>query len=434
MLTKLTAAEVAAATGPTDSKSAYTLLSDTVDKGFGLRVTRAGAKAYVFSYTTKGGIGRRKTIGDVADWPLPAARKEIKRLRRIVDQGGDPMGDLHELRAAPTVKDLIEKWREEAAPKLRPRTRTEAENLIRLYVLPALGKCKVADDLHDKIEQLHRKITEHGAPGRSNRKTAKRGAPISANRTVSLLSKLFSLAKGWKMRTGDNPAAGIDRNQEVARERFLEGSELIRLVDALRSSGDSQSAHAVMLLLLTGARRGEVLGMQWDQISFEREVWTKPASTTKQKKSHAVPLTAPVMQILSTIREVAEAGPSVYCPDTCPWVFPSRQGNRPVGDIKHAWTTLRKAAEIEGLRVHDLRHAFGTYLASSGLALPIIGRLLGHSQTATTNRYVHAELDPMRAAADKVAARITAAQGGEQAEVVPLTPKGRGRPLRSPGA
>jgi integrase len=177
-----------------------------------------------------------------------------------------------------------------------------------------------------------------------------------------------------------------------------------------------------MLLLLTGARRGEVLGMRWDQTSFQRVVWTKPASSTKQKKSHTVPLTAPAMQILSVIREAAEAGPPVYHPDTCPWVFPSRKGNQPIGDIKHAWTTLRKAAEIDGLRVHDLRHAFGTYLASSGLALPIIGRLLGHSQAATTNRYVHAELDPLRAAADRVAARIEAAKGGEPAEVVPLAP------------
>ena len=404
MTIKLTAAVVRAAKGPTDGKSAYTLLSDTVDKGLGLRTTRAGAKAYTFSYTTKSGIPRGKTIGDVADWPLPMAREEARRLRRIVDQGGDPMGDLHASRVAPTIADLVGKWREEAAPKLRPRTRKGLESLLRLYILPKLGKMKVAEVERDDVERFHRAIK----------------AKVSANRAVTLVHRLLKLATIWKMRSGDNPAFAIERNQEHGRERFLETEELERLISAVATCRNRQAANVVSLQLMTGSRIGEVLAMRWEQLSFQRAVWTKPASATKQKSLHAPPFSAPVLQLLSEIREAAEGGPRAYRPSECPWVFPNRRGDGHLGSIKNSWATICKAAQLTNLRSHDLRHAFATYLVSSGVSLFVVGKLLGHRQPQTTARYSHAELDPLRAAADKVAARIEAAKGGgKSAEVVP---------------
>lgn len=329
------------------------------------------------------------------------------------------MGDLHELRAAPTVADLVERWREEAAPKLRPGTRTEYEGLIKLYIEPELGAKKVAATTQAEIKALHRQITQRGAPGRKRRRNTKPGAPISANRTVALLHKIFNIAIAEKMRT-DNPAA-VERNEEVGRERYLEGGELIRLMGALQASNVPQaSINAVTILLATGARRSEVLGMRWDQISFERGVWSKPPSSVKQNKPHVVPLAASVQLLLSEIHAAASNGPDVYKPSSCPWVFPARTGQKPVADIKHAWATLRRAAALEGLRLHDLRRGYASFLVGGGQTLYMVGKLLGHSQQSTTQRYAHLAVDPMRAAADQVAARIEAAKGGKSAEVVPL--------------
>jgi integrase len=207
---------------------------------------------------------------------------------------------------------------------------------------------------------------------------------------------------------------------------------LERLVAALPKCRNQQAADVVSLLLLSGARVGEVKAMRWDQISFERQLWVKPASATKQKRSHHVPLSPPAIEILLRIYETAKTGPDRFSPDNgCMWVFPNRasgkhrpgtaqQDVKPLGDIKNSWATICKNADVKNIRIHDLRHAYGTYLASSGLSLPIIGRLLGHSQAATTDRYVHAQMDPLRLAADRVAARVEAAKGAATAEIVKL--------------
>jgi integrase len=418
MATKLTPALVAGAMGPTDGK-AYNLISDSEAIGLGLRTTKAGAKAWVFSYRTRSGISRRLTIGNAADWPLKLARDETRRLRRLVDTGHDPMGERHEMRAAPTVTDLVDRWRVEAAPKKRERSLADDESMIAQHILPALGRMKVIDVRRSDIDQLHRKIS--------------RTATVRANRVVALLSRMFGLAVIWEMRT-DNPVRGIERNPETARHRYLEGDELERLLAAVAAYPNRQTAHIVELLLLTGARRSEVLRMRWDQLDLTNGIWTKPASATKQARLHRIPLSPPARQVLVEIEQAASATAAKYRRDPSPWVFSARGGHEPIGDIKHGWAAICRTAGISDLHLHDLRHAYATFLASAGLSLPIIGRLLGHSQAATTNRYSHLQLDPLRAATDRVGAIVSAAKTGYQGDVVPLPPKGRGRPLRSPGA
>jgi integrase len=406
MATKLTPALVAAAIGPADGK-AYNLISDSEAIGLGLRTTKAGAKAWTFSYRTHSGISRRLTIGNAADWPLKLARAEARRLRRLVDTGHDPMGERHELRVAPTVADLIARWRAEAAPKKRARSLVDDESMITQHILAALGRMKVADVRHADIDKLHRKITATGAR-------------VRANRVAALLSRLFSLAVIWEMRT-DNPVKGIERNPEAARHRYLEGDELERLLAAVAAHPNRQGAHVIELLLLTGSRRSEVLLMQWHQIDLGDGVWTKPASATKQARLHRIPLSAPARQVLVEIKQAAEEKAAKYRQDPSPWVFPARYGGGPLTDVKHIWAGICRTAGITDLHVHDLRHAYATFLASAGLSLPIIGRLLGHSQPGTTNRYSHLQLDPLRAATDRVGAIVSAAKTGSQGgDIVPL--------------
>jgi integrase len=253
----------------------------------------------------------------------------------------------------------------------------------------------VTDVSYGYVDKLHRQIT-------------KAGARYRANRVVALLSKMFALAVRWKMRA-DNPARGIERNQEERRTRYLSTNELGRLTKALAEHGDRQAADIVRLLLLTGSRRGEVQGARWDQLDLERGIWTKPGSTTKQKTEHRVPLSAPALQLLTTLRR--EAGEDAV------FVFPSHGATGYRVEIERNWADICREAGITAARLHDLRHTYASLLVSAGLSLPIIGGLLGHSQPQTTARYAHLADDPLRAATERVGAIVT---GKPSAEIVSL--------------
>lgn len=376
-------------------------------RGLGVRVTSAGARAYVFNYRVKGaGTERRVTIGDAKDWTLKAARDKASMLRRRVDDGEDPMGDLHAQREAPTVNELADRFEAEHLTKRRPSTVRDYKTMLRLYVRPELGNRKVAAVEREDIEKLHAKIAKK--------------APYVANRTHSLLSVMFSKAIGWKMRA-DNPAKGIERAPEEKRERFLTELEIARLSEVLAEHPEQSSANAVRLLLLTGARRGEVLGAQWSQFDLAAGIWTKPAATTKQKKDHRLPLSAPALQLLSEMKTAADKENVRRRRDGLkppPFLFPGKDG-KPLQEIKHFWAAVCGKAGISGVRLHDLRHTHASILASLGLSLPIIGALLGHTQAATTHRYVHLLDGTQRAATERLGAIVTAA-GKEGGEVVPL--------------
>jgi integrase len=225
----------------------------------------------------------------------------------------------------------------------------------------------------------------------------------------------------------DNPCRGVERNYEAKRKRYLSADELVKLTAALAEHPSKQSANVVRILLLSGARRGEVMSMRWADLDLTAGTWTKPGSTTKQKSDHAVPLSGPARQLLSEIHaeQTADGGRHLGT-----WVFPSpesRTGH--VIELAHAWRAICSAAGIEGLRLHDLRHSFASQLASGGASLPLIGALLGHSNPATTARYAHLFDDPMRAAVEKVGAVIVNAGKDVEATNVEVLPKRK--PIRT---
>ena len=383
---------------------------DTDVKGFGCRVTAAGARAYVFNYRTKAGRDRQFTIGAVGNWRCTAAREEAKRHKQLVNTGGDPMGDVEALREAPDMSDLIDRFMAEHVIRKRPSTADDYRRMLELHVRPALAHLKVAAITFTDIDALHRRMTQN------------RGAYI-ANRTTAVLSKLFNLAIRWGMRT-DNPARGVERNYEAKRKRYLSGDELSRLVAALAAHQDRQTADIIRLLLLTGCRRGEALSARWADLDPTAGVWTKPGSTTKQRIDHVTPLSAPARQLLSEIRD-RQAGNHPRRP-LGEYVFPAAGGaSGHQTDLKKGWATICKAAGITGLRMHDLRHSYASQLASSGATLVQIGALLGHSNPSTTSRYAHLFDDVLRAATERVGAAVTAA-GKNEPEPVPF-PHRRGR-------
>lgn len=365
---------------------------DTEVKGFGVRVTAAGSRSFVLNYRNHKGRERRYTIGAFPAWKVAAARAEAAELKKRVDRGDDPLAEIKEQRLAPTVADLCRRFEEDHLPKLRARSVEDYRSMLNRYILPSFGRLKVAEVSYQDVDTLHRKITRAGHAYR-------------ANRVVAILSKMFSLAIRWKW-CQDNPTRGIERNQEPKRHRYLSSDELGRLTLALAKHDDQQAANIVRLLLLTGARRGEVLAARWDQIDLEAGVWTKPGATTKQKTDHRVPLSAPAMRLLADLSASASGE----------YVFPGRGAPHRV-EIKRDWAALCKAADINGARIHDLRHTYASVLASAGLSLPVIGALLGHTQPATTARYSHLFDDPLRAATERVGAIVT---GKPSAEVIQL--------------
>jgi integrase len=380
-------------------KSGNKITYDDAVKGFGARITAAGDRAFVLNYRRKlDGRERRITIGSYPDWSTTAAREEAKRLKRLVDGGADPVGEQDDNRAAPTVADMCARFERDFLPRNRPSTQRVYRQQIHTDILPALGKTKVAAVSHADVDGFHQRLSAR--------------APRHANHTIAVLSRMFNLAIRWGWRP-DNPCKGVERNQENKRHRYLTGAEISRLSAALADLHDQGAANAVRLLLLTGARRGELLAAKWSDVDLEAGVWVKPGATTKQKTEHRVPLSAAAVQVLTEMRAQAA--------DDVEWIFPARGGgHRP--HINEAWIRLRKAAKLPGTRLHDLRHTFASTLASAGLSLPVIGSLLGHSTPVTTHRYSHLFDDPLRQATERASAIIT---GKAPAEIVPLNQRGR---------
>jgi integrase len=322
---------------------------------------------------------------------VDAARAEAEHLRaRIAREGADPQQELRESRDAPTIADLCDRFLAEYVPSKRASTQREYRSLIEGYVAPILGRKLVTAVDHNDIVKLHAMVS--------------RGSGYQANRAVAVLSRMFTLAiTRWRMRT-DNPAARVERNPEVKRRRYLNAHELKRLVDALARHGDHDVANVFRLLLLTGARRDEVISARWEQFDLEhRKVWIKPGSATKQKRDHEVPLGDQALALLKTMRKAA--------PKDAEFLFPggSAAGHR--SQINRHWNAICERAGIprsgpQALRIHDLRHHYASMLVSAGFSLPTIGALLGHSQVATTARYSHLFDDVQRAATNKVGSQL----------------------------
>ncbi len=256
--------------------------------GFGARITAGRARSFILNYRTRGGRERRITIGSWPDWRATQARDEARRLKQRIDQGADPLAEVEGERAAPTVADLCDRFEAEHVLRKRPNTADQYRIMIPAYIRPHLGGRKVSDVTYVYVDRLHRRITAQGYAYR-------------ANRVVAVLSKMFSLAVRWQMRS-DNPCKGIERNSEDARRRYLAADELQRLTATLARFNDRQAANIFRILLLTGARKNEALGMRWADVDLGAGVWNKPAAITKQKRDHSTPLSAPARQLLSDSR------------------------------------------------------------------------------------------------------------------------------------
>jgi integrase len=370
--------------------------------GFAVRITPTGVKAWVVQMRVRGGKERRMTVGLCNKVPLDKARVEARKLIANADLGRDVAQERQEARqvkpeANPTVEEFARRWLEEVVGRRnRPGTVKIRKLLVKNHINPHVGGRRIAELTRKDIEDLHHAVSAK--------------FPVSANRAVSTLSAILSTAVRWGM-LERNPALGVHRNAEEGRERYLTPEEIKALSAALDESPAQDSADVVRLLLLTGARVGEVLAMRWEQLDLKAGVWTKPAATTKQNKTHRVPLSAPAVAVLERRQKAAEktrrANPSTLnraAQKDNPWVFPGDGKEGHMTSVRVFWVSMCKKAKIKGARIHDLRHTFASLLVSAGESLPIVGALLGHTQAKTTSRYAHLLDDSLRAATDRVAA------------------------------
>ena len=299
--------------------------------------------------------------------------------------GEDPSLKTLPLTASPTIENLAEKYLTlYAENEKRPKSIQEDKAMLKNYILKTFSTRKVADIMVEDIQKLHVSL---------NKKR------VLSNRILALLHKMFNLSIQWRWRT-DNPVTGIKKYQEHKRTRWLQEDELKRFVTTLEIYPNQIVAHIIRLLLLTGARKHEVLGATWDQFDLEKGVWTKMAHTTKQKKMEHTPLSAAALSILQEIKKERKNG--------SPFLFPGKVDGAPLQNIKKSWATIVKQANLEDFRMHDLRHTYASHLVSSGLSLSIVGKLLGHTQVSTTQRYAHLADESLREATTVFAEKFKA--------------------------
>jgi len=216
---------------------------------------------------------------------------------------------------------------------------------------------------------------------------------VRANRVGEVLRKMFALAIQWRMRS-DNPATGFRKRPETARERFLSFEEIGRLAEALAQDEDQRAAGIIRLCMLTGARLGEARTATFDQFNLDLAIWTKQAAYTKQRRIHRIPISTEAVALIRLRREAVPPG--------CPFLFPGDVPGQPVINLKRFWPRVRAEAGIPDVRIHDLRHTFASLLVSGGASLEMIGKLLGHTQIGTTQRYAHLIESPLRAGVNAV--------------------------------
>lgn len=378
---------------PADSKSKAYECSDTEVTGLRISVNKAGRKFWFWRYTFEG----RKRAAKVGEYPatdLAAARKRACEMRALLDLGKDVQAEKDELKRLPTLAEFAA---QEYMPLARQTKRSHRDDAHRLknHLLPRFGHKKLSEITTREVQAFVGEV-------------AKSHSPATANRLLSLIARMLKLATLWGI-IEKNPCVGIAKFREQrARERFLTAAEIARLLQAMEGDPHPYGTAAIKFLLLTGLRRNEALWAKWSQVDLERGLLHLPM--TKSGKSRHIVLSAQARTLLEGLpsRGISQ------------WVFPgkNRAADRPVYNIDKCLQRLLEKANLERMRVHDLRHTYASVMAQNGVSLFVIQSALGHSTPVMTMRYAHLCDAALRDATDVVgnivdrATRVAPGPGG----------------------
>jgi len=352
-------------------------IRDTEIPGFGVRSTSSSI-SFILEKRIKG-KPKRLTLGRYSnEFTVEKARNKAMELCGKIAQGIDPTQEDVVNEEEMTLEDLCEMYLEKHA-KVRKKSWKNDRNQIKTY-LSDWNEKKLSEIERKDVTNLHFKV------GRES-------GHYAANRVVALLRKMFNLAEKWGLYKSENPATKIELFRESKRDRFIKPDELPRLVEAMKTEPNLFVQAALFTMLLTGQRKMEVLGMAWEDVDLNQGTWRIPE--TKTGDSHYVPLPQPVRDFLRSL-------PMVH---NNPFVFCGRGENHLVS-IEKNWRTIRTKAGLPDVRIHDLRRTLGSWLAGAGASLPLIGRVLHHSQPSTTQVYARFDLAPIRAALERNAERM----------------------------
>jgi integrase len=377
-----------------DSNPAY--LWDDVLAGFGVKALLSGVKRYIVKYRLDGGgrgaPQRWLTLGAHGQITADQARGLAQKALAAVAQGEDPQADKFQRRSAPTLLDAWLRFEAEQLPLKKRQTRDEYKSQWRGLIESRFGKVKVENISRGDIDRFHKSMCN---------------APYRANRVLALLSRLMSLTEAWEWRAqGTNPCKNIERFAEKARTRFLNAEELSRLGQAMRDLIDEgalllTAANAVELLLLTGARLNEMLTAEWAWVDWNRAVINLPDSKTGAKPVYLSDASVALLQRQKKVSASSE------------FIFPSVSHDGHFVNLRKSWCRICERAGLESVRLHDLRHTAASIAIGQGASLPIVGKLLGHSQAQTTLRYAHVDIDPALRVANSVGSAVGLALGNK---------------------
>jgi integrase len=353
-------------------------LFDRQQIGFLLEVRKSGGKTFYQRYTDRRGRTRQFKIGPADALGLSAARRKGKAIVAQALIGDDPHERRAELRSVPTLAALV---RDRYLPHVQSYKRSwqTDETLLRVHVLPILGSQYVDEVQSDYIAEIVQKMRSEGY------------ASGTTNRVIVLLRHLFNLASKWRVPgVINNPTSGIKLAPEVNRERFLSIEEAQRLIGSIEVDENRVARDAIMLLLLTGARRNEITQARWEHVDWGKQSLLVPLSKSGRPRLIALNLAA--VKVLQSMPRISGN----------PYIFPAPTTGRPSPSLYFPWQRIRIRAGLPDLRLHDLRHSFASFLVNKGVSLYVVQGLLGHAHSRYTQRYAHLASETLLDAAEGI--------------------------------
>lgn len=372
---------------------------DSVVPGFHLLVTPAGGRSFRVQFQRPNGSKVSVTIGNAEVWTLDAAREKARVLRQMHEDGKDARSHVKEQRNAKDLKALVELWRTDYKPLLKPTSQASYESLLKTLILPRLGGRLVRDLGFEQVKELHRKESKDHE--------------VNANRAVAVLSRLLSIAEkeGWRD-PGNNPCRQLEKPMEKRRERKLDPGEYVAFHKALEAlvkekKLPGECADLVRFLALSGLRKSEVLNLRFADVDLERNCMKfEDHKTAKASGTKTLPLNSHLREIIKRRSGERLSG----------LVFPGfvSDGVRPIQGLSKMWARIAEKAKLENVTPHDLRRTFASTCAELGFGAAVADSLLGHSLGRITDVYVNFGADGILAQGSQATADwIAAAMAGK---------------------